>query len=260
MARHERAQWARLELDGVALLTDLAAGVSLARAVQFQEPQLHCFGASAASSRPWEHGDFSGRVAQGASCNCSIITLTPHANGTHTESAAHLTVEPLDAYRVIPQRLLVAVLMSVLPERAASCADSTLPEPQPDDELITRSALERAWPSAPAERLIARAAVIRTLPNSADKFAPSPPTQSSSSAPFLSLPAVGLLLERDIHHLVLDVPSADRMQDGGMLSAHRAFFGLPSGSKHLVDAQRRDSTLTELAYIEDAIADGWYLL
>lgn len=257
MPRHERAQWARLELDGVALLTDLAAGVSLARPVQFQGSQLQCFGAPAASSIPWQLGDFSGRVAQGAPCNCSTLTLTPHANGTHTESAAHLTVEPLDACRVIPQRLLVAVLMSVRPERAANCTDSTLPEPQPDDELITRAALERAWPAPLAERLIARAAVIRTLPNAADKFASSTP---SPPAPFLSLPAVGLLLERGIHHLVLDIPSADRMQDGGMLSAHRVFFGLPAGSKHLVDAQRPDSTLTELAYVEDAITDGWYLL
>ncbi len=289
MARHERAQWARLDLDGVALLTDLAAGASLARPLQFEGPQfegpqLRCFGAPAASSVPLVHGTFGGRVEQGAPCNCSVITLTPHGNGTHTECAGHLTLEPLDAYRVIPQRLLVAVVLSVQPERAAACADSTLPEPRPDDPLITRAALQRAWPAPLDERLAARAAVIRTLPNPPDKFASpapvpppvpaptappiapptapptAPPVAPSTAAPFLSLPAASWLVERGIAHLVLDVPSADRMEDGGVLSAHRVFFGLPAGSHRLAEAERRDGTLTELAYIEDAIADGWYLL
>lgn len=258
MARHERAQWARLELDGVALLTDLAAGRSLARPVQFETPQLRCFGAPAAGSTPWAQGDFSGRVAQGASCNCSTITLTPHANGTHTECAGHLTTEPLDAYRVIPQRLLVTVLMSVQPELAALCADTAVPAPRPDDLLITRAGLEQAWPAPLAERLAVRAAVIRTLPNAADRFAYS--TAASPSAPFLSLQAASVLVDRGICHLVLDVPSADRMRDGGVLSAHRIFFGLPAGSTRLAEAHRQDATLTELAYVEDALTDGWYLL
>ena len=35
MARNERAQWAQLHIDGVALLADLAAGASLARLLDF---------------------------------------------------------------------------------------------------------------------------------------------------------------------------------------------------------------------------------
>ena len=54
MARSERAQWARLDIDGVALLADLAAGMSLARVHGFSSgPQLRCFGAAAASSCRW---------------------------------------------------------------------------------------------------------------------------------------------------------------------------------------------------------------
>ena len=75
-------------------------------------PQLRCFGASAASSVPLEVGDFTGRVNRGASCNCSVLTLTPHANGTHTEGVGHLTVEPVDVHGLIPQRLLLAVLLT----------------------------------------------------------------------------------------------------------------------------------------------------
>ncbi|MFI4894785.1 MAG: cyclase family protein [Steroidobacterales bacterium] len=256
MARNERAQWARLDIDGVALLADLAAGLSLARVVDFHGPQLRCFGASAASSVPLEVGDFTGRVHRGASCNCSVLTLTPHANGTHTESVGHLTVEPVDVHGLIPQRLLLAVLLTVEPELAGDSIDDSLPKPRPADLLITRARIEQAWPAPPSPRLAARATVIRTQPNDRLKFA----EDRAAAAPFLSMQAASALVERGIEHLVLDVPSADRANDGGALTAHRILFGLPAGSTQLAQARRRDCTITELAYIGDSIADGWYWL
>lgn len=264
MARNERAQWARLDIDGVALLSDLAAGVSLVRAVQFDDgAPLRCFGAAAARSVPLVIGTFSGRVAQAAGCNCSVLTLTPHANGTHTEGVGHLTTLPVDAYRVIPQRLLVAVVVTVEPELAGDSAEDSVPVPAADDRLVTRAALARAWPTPLATRLAPRAAVIRTLPNEPAKFADTAAATRAgavSAAPFLSQQAAAELVARGIAHLVLDVPSADRAEDGGELTAHRLFFGLPRGSTSLAQAERPDSTITELAYVEDAIADGWYLL
>ncbi|HEY5019383.1 MAG TPA: cyclase family protein [Steroidobacteraceae bacterium] len=256
MARSERTQWARLDIDGVTLLADLAAGLSLARVLDFHGPQLRCFGATAASSVPLEVDAFNGRVIRGASCNCSVLTLTPHANGTHTESVGHLTVERVDVQGLIPQRLLLAVLLTVEPELAADSIEGTLPRAQDADRLITRAGLEQAWPASPSPRLTARAAVVRTQPNGRQKFT----EQSSGAAPFLSAEAVTALVERGVEHLVLDVPSADRASDGGALTAHRIFFGLPAGSTQLAQAQRPDCTITELAYIADAIPDGWYLL
>jgi hypothetical protein len=256
MARNERAQWARLDIDGVALLADLAAGMSLVRPVQFDAAAaLHCFGAAAAASVPLTSGSFTGRVAQGAGCNCSVLTLVPHANGTHTETVGHLTTAPLDAWRVIPQRLLAAVLLTVEPEPARGSADSSIPPPAADDRLVTRAALSQAWPAPLAQRLAPRAAIIRTRPNEPTKFAGAVP-----AAPFLSQQAADELVARGIAHLVLDLPSADRSEDGGELTAHRIFFGLPRGSTTLADAARPDCTITELAYADDTIADGWYLL
>ena len=256
MPRNERAQWARLDIEGAALLADLAAGQSLARVLEFHGPQLRCFGAPVASSEPLELEGFSGRVIRGASCNCSVLTLTPHANGTHTESVGHLTVERVDAWSLIPQRLLLAVLLTVEPELAADSREDSDPAPGASDLLITRTRLMQAWPTAPAARINARAAVIRTQPNEARKFT----EDGAERAPFLSAQAAAALVERGIEHLVLDVPSADRASDGGALTAHRIFFGLPAGSTQLAQAQRPGCTITELAYISDAIADGWYLL
>jgi kynurenine formamidase len=256
MARNERAQWAQLHIDGVTLLADLAAGASLARLLEFVGPQLRCFGAAAASSKPLVIGDFTGRVDTGASCNCSVLTLTPHANGTHTEGVGHLTAERIDVHCLIPRRLLIAALLSIEPELAGDSAEGSSPAPHADDRLITRGAIERAWPPALEPRLKARAAVIRTLPNERDKFV----EKRAAAAPFLSREAAAWLVEHGIEHLVLDVPSADRGSDGGELTAHRIFFGLPRGGHAVLEAQRPNSTITELAYIPDAVSDGWYFL
>jgi kynurenine formamidase len=256
MARNERAQWAQLDVDGVALLADLAAGASLARLLDFAGAQLRCFGAPLARSRPLQVGAFNGRVEQGASCNCSIVTLVPHAHGTHTEGVGHLTSERVDVQDVIPQRLLIAALLTVEPEIAGDSVEGSSPTPHPADLLITRAALEAAWPPPPAARLKARAAIIRTLPNLRDRFV----EDRAAAAPFLSLEAATWLITRGIDHLVLDVPSADRSEDGGALTAHRIFFGLPPTSHALSDARRPHTTITELAYIPDQVHDGWYFL
>jgi arylformamidase len=256
MARNERPQWARLDIDGIGLLADLAAGTSLARVLDFQGPQLRCYNAPPALIRPLQTADFTGRVERGGSCNCSVITLTPHANGTHTECVSHLTVQPMDVYKIIPQRLLIASLLTVEPELAADSQEGSAPHPQSSDLLITRAAIERAWPIPSDARLSGRSAIIRTLPNAPDKFI----EDGGAAAPFLSREAASCLVARGIEHLVLDVPSADRSSDGGALTAHRILFGLPAGSSTLADSRRRDCTITELAYIPDSVADGWYFL
>lgn len=250
MARNDRAQWARLDLDGVAVLADLAAGISLARALRFEGAQLRCFGAPAASSTPLQLAALSARVSEGASCNASLVCFAPHAHGTHTECVGHLSAEPLDAWRLVPQRLLVTVLMSLNPAPGAAAGAEAA------DLLLTREALLAAWPVPIADRLNARAAVIRTLPNVPEKFI----VASSAMPPYLSAGAASELVARGIAHLVLDVPSADRLEDGGKLTAHRIFFGLPEGATELARAQRADCTITELAYVEDGVPDGWYLL
>ena len=64
---------------------------------------------------------------------------------------------------------------------------------------------------------------------------------------------VELLNEVGVKHLLVDVPSVDREQDGGKLIFHHAYWGVP-------DNQRFDRTITELIYIDDMAEDGPYLL
>jgi kynurenine formamidase len=244
---------ARIRVEGRELAVDLAHPASLALELDFAGRQPRHFDAPRASSRPYESAGFRGSVERGSSCNCEVITLIPHCNGTHTECSGHLTRERLDAWRVAPPGLLPALLVSVAPE--APGPEGSEPAPQAGDRLITRRALGEAWPAAlPFEP---QALVIRTLPNTEEKRTRD---YSGETPPYLSQEAATLLVSRDILHLVVDVPSIDRSHDEGRLTAHRLFFGLPRGSVHLVEATRAAATITELAFIPDALADGPYLL
>src|SRR5262249_29143947 len=150
--------------------------------------------------------------------------------------------------------LVPAILVSVEPAASRADGESTEPTPQPDDLLITRNALERARIDLPFKP---RALILRTLPNHPNKrhhdYTNQPP-------PYLTRETAQWLVEHHIEHLVVDLPSIDRAHDEGRLTAHRIFFGLPRGDIHLVNATRAHATVTELAYIPEALADGPYLL
>ena len=224
----------------------LGTATSLARMLDFDRPHPRAFGAPAASTAAFVAGTFNGEVARGASCNCRSVHLIPHCNGTHTESAAHLTREPLSPVQLVPLEPLPALLVSVAPVAAEVSGENAEPPPRPGDRLITAATIRRAWPAAwraglPPPRVL----VIRT---GADDDAPL--------APYLSLEAARLIVERGIDHLVLELPSVDRSDDDGRLAGHRVLFGLPAGSTRLADATRAHATVTELAFVPAACQDG----
>jgi arylformamidase len=237
--------------SGIALRVDFDAAVSLAIELDFDGPQPRHYGAPPATSHPYVAGSFNGEVTRGASCNCRSLTLIPHCNGTHTESAGHLATSCVPLHRIVPTGPVPALLVTLTPEPAATCGEDTLPSPKAGDRLVTRAALRAAWPADLP--FPPRALVIRTLPNPSGKAAHDP---GAAPPPYLSQQAASELVARGIEHLVLDLPSADRSHDEGRLTAHRIFFGLPPGSTALADATRGQCTITELAYVPDAAADG----
>ena len=246
---------ALLQVDGREVRIELSRPFDLSVELDFQGPQVRHFGAPRASAQPYSVPGFSGSVARGASCNCDSVTLIPHCNGTHTESAGHLTLEPLHAHRIIPRGLMPALLISTRPVPANQTSESSDPAPRAGDGVVTRGALQTAWPKElPFEP---RALVIRTLANESGKRTRD---YTDITPPYLTREAAQYLVERGVEHLVVDLPSIDRAHDEGRLTAHRLFFGLPAGETTLARAARSQCTITELAYIADEVADGPYLL
>lgn len=267
-----RTQPATVTIDGCSFRYDAAHPVSLAAPLDFTGLGSAWFPAPPPSCEPLLAGAFNGRVATGASCNCSTLRFTPHCDGTHTECVGHLTIEPVDARDRLPVGILPALLLAVQPEDVgadgAPSGESTMPPPQAGDRLVTRAALEAAWPDprlalGAALPCAPRVLVLRTRATPATPGGGPAAGDADAGAalpPYLSLPAAQWLVARGIEHLVLDLPSADRSDDEGQLTAHRAFFGLPAGSTALAQARRGHCTITELARVPASLGSGFGML
>ena len=225
------------------LAVDYSAATSLALELDFDHLHPRHFGAPAASSTPFRVGDFEGEVVLGASCNCRSITLIPHCNGTHTESVSHLTLQQQPLHRFVPLAPIAALLLTLRPRAAADCDDDTDPPPQPGDGLLAHRDLLAAW--QPHAGFAARALLLRTATDI-----------TATNPPYLSRQFARELVARGIEHLVVDLPSVDRSQDEGRLTAHRIFFGLPPDSTDRNQATRPTCTITEFAHFSPTLRDG----
>jgi kynurenine formamidase len=215
--------------------------------LRFNEPQPTFFGAPAASAEAITAGSFVGDVRHGGSCNCSIHTLAPHCNGTHTECVGHITQERLSVRDLALRHLSAALLISVTPE------------PSPDvagDFVISLAALQTGIGSARLSDY--QALIVRSLPNDSSKLTRN--YDEGSMPPYFAPEAMRYVVEHGIDTLVVDLPSIDRAQDGGRLAAHRIFWGMPPGSTSAATVTRKYATITELAFIDNDVPDGAYLL
>jgi kynurenine formamidase len=203
----------------------------------FDSPQPTFFGAARAGASVVTAGSFVGDVQRGGSCNCSAHTLTPHCNGTHTECIGHVTAERVSVRDCSGEHFSAALLVSVGPA-----------------PVITRAALAAAV--APHDLAHCRALVVRTRPNTRDKLERN---YDRAPAPYFDAEAMRWIVDNGIAALVVDLPSLDRADDPH-LTTHRIFWGLPPGSTSAAHATRPAATVTELAFIDDSIADGHYLL
>ena len=248
---------ARFEIGGRRLSADFARPLSIAIPLEFGGPQPSCFDAPPATARPFEAGPFVGDTRAGGSCNCELLTLAPHCNGTHTECVGHVTEERVAVTDCVKGGVVFALVVSIAPvaaastrrrQRSGSCGGAICSLPLQPCRLPQHAMSDRH----------PRALVIRTLQGGADR--PLQSYRGAAPAPYLSRQAAAWLVDRGIEHVVLDLPSADRADDGGRLTAHRIFFGLPAGSRRAAEARRPQASITELAWVPAGIPDGYYLL
>ncbi|HYG52202.1 MAG TPA: cyclase family protein [Flavobacteriales bacterium] len=182
--------------------------------------------------KPVEMGSWVGDVNRGGSVNFRNIFFNPHGHGTHTECVGHITKEFYSVNQLLTTFLFKAVVVTVKPEHVTG--DHVI-----YPEQITHLPLEQY-----------EALVIRTFPNTTDKLHRQ---YSHTNPPYLHEKTALHVREKGIKHLLIDLPSVDKEEDGGKLLAHRAFWNYP-------DNTRFDCTITEFIFVPGAIADGEYLL
>lgn len=184
---------------------------------------------------------FTGDVQKGGSCNVDILGCVPHGL-THIETSAHILVQDEHAVTIkdIPVQNLSGPVY-VIDVSSLDAGAGTALQWQHIEKKLKNISL-------PVSML-----AIKT------KASLLPQDTDFSGKDFLYL---GPDTARQLHDfkpqikcLLLDLPSIDREHDGGKLSAHRNFFGLPEKGHRHEDKEKR--TLVELAWFS-GLEEGYY--
>jgi kynurenine formamidase len=181
---------------------------------------------------PVRMGDWVGEVKQGAAVNFRNIFFNPHGHGTHTETVGHITAGDVSVNKHFREFFCFATLITVTPQQ------------QGEDLVISLESLQSLLPQ------VTEAVILRTLPNGTDKCRKN---YSNTNPPYLEASAAEWLRDRGVRHLLIDLPSVDKEQDGGALAAHHAFWNYPQHPRY-------EATITELVYVPDEIKDGVYFM
>jgi arylformamidase len=182
-------------------------------------------------------------VEKGAPVNSFGVKIYPHGNGTHTESIGHLLIDNKknSINTALKTFHTVARLLSLFPIKKEN-----------GDRIIAKHQLEEVFENF--EENPFNSLIIRTLPN--DPFKKKM-QWSGSNPPYFEADGLAFLAKKNILHLLTDLPSVDKEDDGGKVAAHRAFWQFSSEN---TEGVRQNATITEMIYVANNIKDGLFFL
>lgn len=182
---------------------------------------------------PVRDGEWIASVVEGACINFNNIYFNPHGHGTHTECVGHITEKVHSINEHLKQFFFLAEVVTIPPEKING------------DFVISKKQLQYALGNKKRDAI-----VIRTIPNTKEKLSMQ---YSHTNPPYINEEAAIYLKEKDIKHLLIDLPSVDKEKDDGELLAHNAFWNT-SGKL------RMDATITEFIFVPNSVDDGTYFL
>ena len=153
----------------------------------------------------YEDGKFIGDTRKGGPCNFETYSFTPHCNGTHTECIGHIIDERVSIHLSLKDIFFTSTLISVHPTKNK---ESYIPELNTNDLVITKELLYNQLNNVPLAYL--DGIIIRTTPNLSQKtsidYMKNPP-------PFFTIEAMKYIRKLGVKHLLVDIPSVDRLFD-----------------------------------------------
>ena len=201
---------------------------------------------------------FLGSVAEGGAVNFRDVYFNPHGHGTHTENVGHIIDTDVPVVKSVGSSHYMAKLVTVVLMRQDALQDST--------KDVTQDALQDSTKDVPQDAeqgdwvvneesligmdLNVEVLIIRTKPNDHSKVQRQ---YSGTNFPYLTLSAMQRIVDAGVQHLLIDLPSVDREEDGGALAAHHLFWNVPAEPNF-------QKTITELIYVPNEISDGDYIL
>jgi len=230
-------------------LIDFSKGKDISIPLIFNGEQPNSYGVYRATSKPYTDGQFIGDTRLGGPCNFEIYNFIPHCNGTHTECIGHITKERIDILSSLKDLMIPSHLISIDP---VSTAENYKPELNKEDLLITKEKLVEKLKDVPKEFL--EGLIIRTPPNDQSKKSQD---YIQTKPPFFSIDAMEYIKDLGVKHLLVDIPSVDRLFDDGVLSAHNVFWDTVDKE---YNPKTKHKTITEMIFVDEIISDGNYLL
>ncbi|MFO0390120.1 MAG: cyclase family protein [Alphaproteobacteria bacterium] len=221
------------------------------------------FGAPPAEKHAYKAGDFTGNVHAGGSCNCDYITFSPHLHGTHTECVGHIVREAVAVHEVLQDAFIAAQLVSITPVKAASCNETYAPALRPDDLVITQSVIASKISDFARQSSKQKLdCFVADAPRNDDNTALIIRTawKHGSTPAFFTIEAMEYIAQQGVQHLLVDMPSIDRLDDEGKLTNHHIFWGIAQGSHSLAGKPPSPKTVTELIFAPSVLPDGHYML
>ncbi len=195
----------------------------------------NCFYAPLYETSPVVAGDFIGDREQGGLVNFFNIKVNPHGNGTHTECVGHISEGKLKLRDCMQRFHFFANLVSVDAHKLEN-----------GDKVITSESIL----TATAANGFSEAMILRTKPNSEEKLTK---VYSGKNPTYFDPEAIKTLINNGVQHLLTDLPSLDREEDGGKLYSHKTFWDYP-------DKISLHRTITELIFVPDFVKDGPFFL
>lgn len=238
------------EIGGKIYKFDASKEIDISIPVCFDKKKFKAFGAEDAYSRYYGDKDFTISVESGAGCNCPVFTFSAHLHGTHTECVGHISKQKYimqDVCNFSP--FIIAHVISLTPENAKDCGENYMPDFEDGDMVITRKMLQQKI-AGKTDTLI-----IRTLPNDNEKL-----TRDYDDNPpaFFTNEAMQYICELDVQHLLVDMPSVDRLQDEGKLSNHHIYWNVEQGTNDVQEPSSK--SITEFIYVPENVKDDTYIL
>ena len=243
----------KIILGGCEYDVDPDSAIDISIPLRFDGPQPNAYGVEPATSNACQYGSLVGDTRRGGSCNFERVTLIPHCNGTHTECVGHITDERISVRDCLRDVFVTAVLVTIEPKRISgdlviSAVDFANVLPNPHLPLTRMLSGDRS----------PEALIVRTLPNDDSKLLRA--YDESNIPTYFTDSAMEYIVEYGFEHLLVDLPSIDRLYDDGKLANHRIFWNVEPGSREVNSATRINSTITELIYVPNEVQDGEYLL
>ncbi|MDA9070198.1 cyclase family protein [Algibacter sp.] len=224
---------ATIQYNSRKLQIDLSKPLDISMPIISSKKNVNAWYIDEPKIEPIKDGEWIASVSEGASVNFNNIYFNPHAHGTHTECAGHITEKVHSINQNLKTFFFLAEVITVAPEN------------DNEDKIISKKQLQFALGNKKRDAII-----LRTIPNTREKLSRQ---YSNTNWPYLKEDAVKFMVSKGVKHLLIDLPSIDKEKDGGELLGHNAFWNTKG-------KLRLDATITELIYVSNKIEDGEYFL